>query len=249
MPSDVLVPDDSVIEFSERGRIRGLHLICLALQREHVVDALWEYGDGEFSDPRFKDSTAYDLLYLGRRFPPKAIFARAAKAIIGRILAPSEFIGGKNSVCFKSLERLGFLIVPKGSGTSRTWLGSTLMAPMAVAFQEGALSLRPHLIRERSKKLRPMMLEARLGAGLPLTCDCCASRSPWLDDRLEWSSLEIHHVQPLSTQDGSVTTELDDLALLCANCHRAIHALMRMCGHWVSVDELRRLRLSPAVAA
>ena len=36
---------------------------------------------------------------------------------------------------------------------------------------------------------------------------------------------EIHHRLPLSQASGSVTTKLKDLAVLCPNCHRAIHRL------------------------
>lgn len=37
--------------------------------------------------------------------------------------------------------------------------------------------------------------------------------------------LEVHHLTPLSTQDeGEVMTSLSDLIVLCATCHRLLHA-------------------------
>lgn len=38
----------------------------------------------------FHDSTTYDLLHDGRRYPPKAIVGIAARRIAGRIMRPSS---------------------------------------------------------------------------------------------------------------------------------------------------------------
>ena len=35
--------------------------------------------------------------------------------------------------------------------------------------------------------------------------------------------MECHHLLPLS-QSGVTTTRLSDLALVCSNCHRVLHA-------------------------
>jgi len=35
---------------------------------------------------------------------------------------------------------------------------------------------------------------------------------------------EVHHLMPLSQVETPRKTTLDDLAVVCANCHRAIHA-------------------------
>jgi len=34
---------------------------------------------------------------------------------------------------------------------------------------------------------------------------------------------EVHHLSPLAKMDGPVETTLNDLAVVCANCHRMIH--------------------------
>ncbi|MGF7234005.1 MAG: HNH endonuclease [Frankia sp.] len=46
--------------------------------------------------------------------------------------------------------------------------------------------------------------------------------------------IECHHIVPLHTT-GQRATKLDDLALICANCHRMIHRGTP----WLSPDELR----------
>jgi len=52
--------------------------------------------------------------------------------------------------------------------------------------------------------------------------------------------IECHHNVPLS-QSGETTTRIDDLALLCASCHRMIHVRSPM----LTVAELRKVILPP----
>ncbi|MEV4457357.1 HNH endonuclease [Microbispora sp. NPDC049633] len=48
--------------------------------------------------------------------------------------------------------------------------------------------------------------------------------------------IECHHIVPLHVS-GPVTTKLDDLALVCSNCHRMIHRS----APWLTPSELRKL--------
>lgn len=82
------------------------------IRESHVVRAISDYESGEPHD--FAESTGYDLLYRGRRYPPKAILGLAAFYVIGHSLKPSDFKGGLHSKCFRILAGLGFSIVAKG---------------------------------------------------------------------------------------------------------------------------------------
>ncbi len=48
------------------------------------------------------------------------------------------------------------------------------------------------------------------------------------------SLVDVHHIKPLSVS-GPTRTHLDDLAVLCPNCHRAVHASQE----WITPDQLR----------
>lgn len=61
----------------------------------------------------FGDSTRYDLIFDGERYPPKAIFGLAAERVVSRPLTPYDFAGGLGSICFRTLAKLGFSVVPK----------------------------------------------------------------------------------------------------------------------------------------
>src|SRR4051812_39211931 len=77
--------------------------IPAGLTRQHVLDAMqgWDIGN-KFG---FGDSTDYDVLFEGKRYPPKALVGIATKPIIGRPLKPSEFPSGKGSACFRVLKQ------------------------------------------------------------------------------------------------------------------------------------------------
>ncbi|WP_370543518.1 HNH endonuclease [Herbaspirillum sp. Sphag64] len=44
-----------------------------------------------------------------------------------------------------------------------------------------------------------------------------------------------YHTKPVHTLKEGDTTKLEDLALLCANCHRVVHSSRR----WRTLDEVR----------
>jgi len=61
----------------------------------------------------FIDSTKFDLIHSGKRYPPKAIAALAVRHQSGHLPSPSEFTGGAESKCFQLLRNAGFYVVPK----------------------------------------------------------------------------------------------------------------------------------------
>lgn len=66
------------------------------------------------------ESTKYDLLWKGHRFPPKVVISMAVKLEHGVDLPESEFSGGTHSGQANAiLENLGFEIVPKQNNTVR----------------------------------------------------------------------------------------------------------------------------------
>lgn len=110
-----------------------------------------------------------------------------------------------------------------------------------ISADEGRLLVARHLRRERSPKLRRTKLARVKGAGLPIACEVCAFDYGATYGPLGSDYIEVHHVLPLHAS-GPVKTRLEDLVLLCANCHRMIHRA----SPWLTPDELRkRLNQSP----
>lgn len=73
---------------------------------QHVRLALAEIDqDGVPTDA---ESTGYDLIYEGKRYPPKLVLSLAVKHATGEPLDRAEFSGGEASSAFRLLRRLGF---------------------------------------------------------------------------------------------------------------------------------------------
>jgi hypothetical protein len=81
------------------------------VQRHHILEAIARIDSGETSG--FAESTKFDLLYQGRRYPPKRVAGVALQTLTGQEFGPSSFKGGNESSCFRALKRSGFTIVPK----------------------------------------------------------------------------------------------------------------------------------------
>lgn len=71
-------------------------MIPAGITAEHVRMAVRDF-DARVVEHRFADSTRYDLLVEGRRYPPKAIVGLAARYVTGQPLTPEDFSGGEGS--------------------------------------------------------------------------------------------------------------------------------------------------------
>ena len=94
---------------------------------------------------------------------------------------------------------------------------------------EGQQRLRAHFSRERSPRLRRDKLKVFRQEHGALHCEICGFEdSAHLPALFTDKAFEVHHKNPLADAVGPVRTILKDLAVLCANCHRAIHANMNV---------------------
>lgn len=81
---------------------------------------------------------------------------------------------------------------------------------------EGRAKLVLHLVRERNREL----VSAKKASVSSPKCEVCGFS--FLETYGE-DYCEVHHRTALHELDGEVKTTLDDLAIVCANCHRIIH--------------------------
>lgn len=90
-------------------------------------------------------------------------------------------------------------------------------------FPEGALSLKQHLARERNAKLVTRAKELRLQEQGELRCDVCNFSFKEFYGEAGEGFIEAHHLIPISQLTNSSPTKLNEIALVCSNCHRMIH--------------------------
>lgn len=104
-------------------------------------------------------------------------------------------------------------------------------------FPEGRILTTLHKRRERSptlvKKKKALVL-AECGR---LCCEVCGFDFEERYGDLGAGFAECHHRVPLSELTSTRKTKIEDLAIVCANCHRMLHRARPM----LSVDELQVL--------
>jgi hypothetical protein len=84
-------------------------MIPKSISREHVLAALGKVGAAGI--PNDRESTKFDLIYRGERFPPKYVLSVAGRMATGVDLAPETFSGGDETNTY--LRGLGFTVRAK----------------------------------------------------------------------------------------------------------------------------------------
>lgn len=98
---------------------------------------------------------------------------------------------------------------------------------------EGKLLFRLHRTRERDSRLTAEKKRQALQSS-SFFCSICGFSFETVYGE---NYIECHHTIPIS--QGERVTRLEDLALVCSNCHRMLHRQINGC--YKSVDELRSL--------
>ena len=106
-------------------------------------------------------------------------------------------------------------------------------------FLEGKIITEIHKRRERDPKVRKHLLAKRRKTGV-LSCDICSVRPPSVDLKFEDAIFEAHHLIPISTTSER-KTNLKDVSLLCANCHRLLHRIISSERRWIGIPEGRQI--------
>lgn len=100
---------------------------------------------------------------------------------------------------------------------------------------EGRVLTRFHRTRERSRKLVEAAKKQALRTRGKLICEACGFDFERTYGPIGLGVIDVHHTKPVHTLIESDVTRVEDLALLCSNCHRIVHSRRR----WLSLDEVR----------
>jgi 5-methylcytosine-specific restriction protein A len=109
--------------------------------------------------------------------------------------------------------------------------------PSVVEAEEGAILTRLHLVRERNSRLVDQKKSSVLASSGKLACEVCGFDFSEAFGPVGNGIIDCHHKVALSELPSGRTTKLDDLAVLCSNCHRMIHARRP----WLTIEQLRVL--------
>jgi predicted HNH restriction endonuclease len=107
--------------------------------------------------------------------------------------------------------------------------------PDIVEAEEGRVLTRLHRYRERDRGIVVAAKQAFLKKHGRLFCQCCGFDFSKRYGAAGEGIIDVHHSKPIHTMKPGELTSLDDLVMLCANCHRVVHSKRK----WMSVDEVR----------
>ncbi|MGA2714999.1 MAG: HNH endonuclease [Bryobacteraceae bacterium] len=195
-----------------------------------------------FEDTHWEDSskrTTYNMVDFDTILDPESVLPRSrlSEGSLGDVNWDTEYGGvtiGEEAA--RALE-----------AEWRDWLGRAGFPQIERELEQstfqlfgyaGWIKLRLHLLLERDSRLltakRSEALRRQPGG---LECEACMRTFDDAgSDLIEAHDIELHDRRPLSTLDstGDLETTIEDLALVCANCHRMLHS-----QDWPSVEELR----------
>lgn len=199
------------------------------IERRHILAAIRDL-DQQVTHA-FGKSTGYDVLFEGRRYPPKAVVGLAAGKLTGTPLGPDDFWGGLRSKCFRILRTNGFTIVTKGD---------THPFPDEIGKDgeriEGAVQQVVVNRYERDPEARAKAIQHH-----GLQCQVCAFDFAKAYGVLGEGFIHVHHLVPLAQIGKSyVVDPVNDLRPVCPNCHAMLHKRLPP----YTIDELQEIMRS-----
>ncbi len=107
----------------------------------------------------------------------------------------------------------------------------------AESAEEGAVLYKLHKYRERDRKIVEQKKRQVLKRDKQLVCEVCGFDFFKMYGELGKDFIECHHTKPLFSLSTTTQTDLNDLALVCSNCHRMLHRRKTI----LSTQELKML--------
>lgn len=103
--------------------------------------------------------------------------------------------------------------------------------------QEGRVMTRLHRYRERDSRIVKRKKDATIQSTNMLQCECCGFDFEKAYGQHGKGFIECHHVKPVSEIQIGEKTKLDDLSLVCSNCHRMIHRSRP----WLTIHQVKKI--------
>ena len=104
-------------------------------------------------------------------------------------------------------------------------------------FSEGKILLKKHLQRERNVKLIEIVKKKFIEKHGRLYCEVCGFDFEKMYGELGKKFIEAHHIKPVSQMAENEKTNIDDIVMVCSNCHSMIHRKKP----WLTVDKIKSI--------
>jgi predicted HNH restriction endonuclease len=177
--------------------------------------------------PYHRKSYRYFLVLNDKEYPPKYIITHSYELKNGKELPPSTF----NAVEAKNyFINNGYEIRVEESDKV-----DVADEDEEKYYSEGKEKFRTHRSYERDTRVAKKAKQKTLKETGELKCEVCEFSFSESYGNLGSGYIEAHHKIPVSQLGNSGKTKIEDIALLCSNCHKMIHRTKPM----KSVEELK----------
>lgn len=196
--------------------------------KERVIESLEKLGGHAYYDD------IYEMFYsLSDKENLVVSWKSIIRATIERNSSDSQYFGGKSDL-FYSVEGIG-----KGHWGLRNYKNSDKieLTQEDDEFSEGKVLLKKHLVRERNVKLIYKAKEKFKKQHGRLFCEICKFDFLKVYGKLGEDFIEAHHSIPVSQLNENDKTRLDDIIVVCSNCHSMLHRKKP----WASAEELKKI--------
>lgn len=105
-------------------------------------------------------------------------------------------------------------------------------------YKEGKLKLEIHIKRERNPKVVKEAKKLFINKNKRLYCELCGFDFEEVYGELGKNFIEGHHIKPISDMDEGDITNVEDIKMLCSNCHRMVH---RGIERGIDLDEIKSI--------
>ncbi|MFU2014808.1 HNH endonuclease [Peribacillus butanolivorans] len=106
-----------------------------------------------------------------------------------------------------------------------------------IGFEEGRKKIKQHIIRERNQKVIKLAKERFKDKHGRLFCEICTFDFYERYGHIGEDFIEGHHTVPVSELEERQKTMIEDIALVCSNCHKMLHRRRP----WLKKEELKKL--------
>lgn len=162
---------------------------------------------------------------------------------------PDHLMAGKNKIFYRvkvepknafliSVDNRKNYLNPKPKGMFPVLYGNE-NSPWVIWFENLIEGIQTSLVSERKRKKWALKVERRSKyrdialKKYGLNCECCGLSHV---DSIRSAVFEVHHKKAYADSFEMRRLEVDDLAVLCANCHRMIHKMPSL----VDIEDLKK---------
>ena len=114
---------------------------------------------------------------------------------------------------------------------------SDLESEEEASFPEGKEKYRLHRLKERSRELVTLAKKKYKLVNPKMNCQICTFSFIECYGEIGADFIEAHHVFPISALTKETKIRIEDLAMVCSNCHRMLHRRRP----WLTLEDLSKL--------